>query len=451
MSVTGLVDQIARYRSPDGVLDGDGVPQPPTQEEFEQVIVAPGTEALLPAGIVYQAGWEPLGDGIARHARAAARALSGAGLPVSLRSLPITRMQLDGELDPAVIAEVDYLRKTSLDAARIAVRQVVIHNYRFLEAVIAPAGARMSGFQDELRVYRSTIVYTSWERSTVHPEIVEVLNRCGRTWVPCQMNKEVFERAGVKRVDLIPCPFDPNGSQVAAIGAPRGSESVPYGKRFYAIGKWEPRKNYHALLGAFLSEFSVTEHASLIIKTSEWGSWKDYPSVDQSLAWWLTVPEVRDNGWTAENVARKCRVVTKKVSDEKILSLHRDNNIYVTCSHGEAWDLPAFDAHAAGNRLVYTGWGGADDYARKTDVRILGGVVYEPVHSGYGWEADAEWAACPVEAIRSALGDAMPPVRRIQPPLARWSPARVGQAMSESIRALSSAAHDELSWVGGFG
>jgi len=456
--VAELVEQLASYRSPSSVLDGDGKPPEPTEAELAVPIVAPGTDALLPVGIVYQAGWEPLADGMARHARAASRALAHAGFPVSLRSLPITKMKLEGDIEPSVVAEIDHLRKTSIARAPVAIRQVVLHSHQFLEAVVSPLGSRWSGFQDELSVYRSTIVYTSWERSTVHPELVEVLNRCGRVWVPCQMNKRVFEAAGVKRVDVIPCPYDP-GVGASRLSAPRGSESVPGGKRFYAIGKWEPRKNYHALIGAFLSEFRQDERASLFVKTHEWGAWRDYPNVEQSLEWWLSVKEVADNGWTKENYSQKLRIATKKLSDEKLLELHRLNNIYVTCSHGEAWDLPAFDARAAGNRLVYTGYGGAEDYAGEEDMRIAlhqliaGKPDLEPVHSGYGWEPTAMWATCTIAEIRAALRLASPPRRRVHPPdlYRRFGFPTVGREMSESIARLSGTSHAELLEAGGFG
>jgi glycosyltransferase involved in cell wall biosynthesis len=462
-------EHLEHYRAPVSVLEGDAVSMAPTAEELEQPIVAPGRSALLPLGVVYQAGWEPAGDGLARHARACARALSRAGVAVSLTTLPVSRMMLEDEIDEGVLREVGYLRATSISRSPVAVRHIIIHSHQFLENVVVPKGARLSTFEDELKVYRSTIVYTSWERSTVHPEIVEVLNRCGRVWVPCRMNRHVFQDAGVKNVDVIPYAFDPDTSPVSRIPAPRGSESVPAGKRFYAIGKWEPRKNYDALIGAFLLGFTMKDQASLIIKTSDWGSWKDYPTVKESLDKWLSDPAVVANGWTPENRLKRLRIVTKKVTDQEISGLHRDNNIYVTCSHGEAWDLPAFDARVAGNRLVYKGWGGASDYASPKDHRIFHEVTEfcgrphlgvddpatsEPVHPGYGWEPGARWAICRVEDIREALRMAGPPETRVLPTAlcADYAPHKVGELMLKSISSvISDSDMQELLAQGSFG
>lgn len=434
------------YLSPSSILDGDGKPPEPTPAELAREIVAPGREALLPLGVIYQAPWQPAADGLARHARAAARALSRAGVAVALRSVPLNRMMLDDEIDPEVRRQMDYLRATSFSSSPVAIRQIILHNHHYAENVICPPGARMVDFEHELNVYRSTIVYTSWERSTVHPELVEVLNRCGRVWVPCRMNANVFKKAGVKRVDVIPCPFAPDMSPTAHIAAPRGSESVPSGKRFYAIGKWEPRKNYHALIGAFLLGFTRRDRASLFLKTSEWGSWKDYPTPGESIRSWLSDPAVISNGWTDANYAERLRIVTKKISDPQLAEVHRMNNVYVTCSHGEAWDLPAFDAKVAGNRLVFTGWGGAEDYAepRRGDVAISpSGLMLHPaldsVHAGYGWEPNATWCVNPtVPNIMAALRAAEPPTVRMQSPglYGEFGEHVVGRMMVKSIESI---------------
>jgi glycosyltransferase involved in cell wall biosynthesis len=455
VTLPGGFEGLERFRAPSSILEGDGKPPDPTEAELERALVAPGGDALLPAGIVYQAGYEQAGDGLARHARAQARALARAGVAVSLQSLPTSRMMLEDEIEESVRREVQHLRMTSVGSAPIAIRQIILHSHRYLENVVAPAGARLADFDNEMKVYRSTVVYTSWERSTVHPEVVEILNRCGRVWVPCNMNYNVFRNAGVRNVDVIPCPFDPETSLTAGVAAPRGKETAPSGKRFYAIGKWEPRKNYHALIGAFLSAFTMEDRASLFLKTHEWGAWKDYPSIGESVEHWLSDFLVRDNGWTRDNYGKRLRVVTKKLPDEKILAIHRDNNIYVTCSHGEAWDLPAFDARVAGNRLVYTGWGGAEDYAAAEDIRILveHGKVCEPVHPGYGWESGAEWARCPVADIMHALVEAEPPARRMLPPdLYRdFGSHAVGRRMLMSLNNVSAGTVEDLLVQGGFG
>jgi glycosyltransferase involved in cell wall biosynthesis len=449
-----LIEQLSRFQAPASILDGDGSAQAPTEEELARPVVAPGTDALLPCGIEFQTGWDVLEDGLARHGRAQAKALARTGLPVTLRRLNRPKFMMEDDVDATVRASVGYLRDTSIGSVSVAIRQLVVHHPTFLENTIAPAGARMSGFDNELRVYRATIVYTPWERTTVAPAIVEVLNRCAETWVQGEWCAEVFRAAGVERVYVIPVAYDPDTSAACQISAPRGSETVPEGKRFYAIGKWEPRKNYHALLGAFLLEFSPRERASLFIKTYEWGSWENYPTVDESIAQWLGDPAVQAKGWTRENFSKRVRVLSKKLPDEKITQLHRDNNIYVSCSHAEGWDLPAFDARCAGNRLVYTGWSGPAEFAGEADSRVwIGHVPMGSVHPGYGWEPDAKWAQCDIPSIRMTLREVEPPKRRIHPPefYRKYGLGPVGALMAKRIEERFPEAYEKLVAAGGFG
>jgi glycosyltransferase involved in cell wall biosynthesis len=452
-----LIEQLAGFRAPTGVLDGDGTGQAPTDAELERHVVAPGSDALLPCGIEYQAGWDILEDGLARHARAQVKALARTGLPVTLRRLQRPKYMMEDDVDPQIRATVGYLRDTSLGAVPIAIRQLVVHNASYLEQVIVPAGARWSGFADEIKVYESTIVYTPWERTTVSPEIANVLNRCAEVWVHGEWAVDIFRRAGVRKVYAIPAPYDPDTNLACRVSAPRGPETVPEGRRFYAIGKWEPRKNYHRLLTAFLLEFSPQERASLFIKTYEWGEWEGYPTVEESIRQLLAKGAVRAKGWTPGNFSKRVRVLSKKLPEEKIAHLHRDNNIYVSCSHAEGWDLPAFDARCAGNRMVYTGWSGPAGFAGADDVSICQtdtpNVSFEPVHPGYGWEKDALWAESPLLLIRAALRRAQPPKRRVHPAdfYAKYGLGPVGNMMAARIATRFPDAYKKLVEAGGFG
>ena len=445
-------NQLGAFRSPSSALEGDAV-SAPTEEELARPIVAPGSDALLPYAVEYQAPWDVLEDGLARHSREQVRALSKAGLPVVLRRLNRPKFVMEDEVSQSVTRAVGYLRDTSAGSIPVAIRQLVVHSASYLESVIAPAGARLSGFSNEMKVYQSTIVYTPWERTTVAPDVVAVLNRCAEVWVHGEWVVEIFKRAGVEDVYAIPAPYDPDTNPACQISAPRGSERVPDGKRFYAIGKWEPRKNYDALLGAFLLEFAPTEKASLFLKTHEWGAWENYPTVDESVSRWLLHPEVVAKGWNLETFGRRVRIVSKKLPEEQITKLHRDNNIYVSCSHAEGWDLPAFDARCAGNRLVYTGWGGPTDFAGEEDMKYHEEPLFCDVHPGYGWESGAQWADLPIIAIRRSLRHAAPPARRVHPPefYRKFGIATVGAMMAARIKERFPVAYEKLVKAGGFG
>jgi hypothetical protein len=248
----------------------------------------------------------------------------------------------------------------------------------------------------------------------------------------------------------MPYPYDP---ATCTIAAPRGTEDVPRDRRFYHIGKWEPRKNQHQLLGAFLIAFSPKARASLTIKTSGFGStWTGYPTVEESVKFWLADERVKAKGWTEASLDRLVRIIDKKISDDDIHKMHEMNNIYVSSGLGEAWDIPAFEAKLAGNRLVYVGYGGPEDYATEEDVGIP--HTMGPVHSQYDWEPEAQWAKVNTEDFAEALRQAKPPETRMTPPsyCQRFSYVAVGQKMHDAILSCLDHSVGRRLWkAGGFG
>lgn len=432
-----------------GILDDDGniLPAPtPTEAELKDAYSAPGRQALLPIGIAYHGPWKIYGDGMGRHCREQVRALAAAGMPVRLQSMSFQRL-LNDDLHPDV-RDVSYLESVSMKHTAFSIKQFIFHGLTQLREQICPSAMR--GAFDMLS--KHTIIYTSWERDRVFSEYIEELKGTAQLWVPCEANRKAFISSGLpeEKVRVMPYPFDPDKHTIAA---PRGSEGAPDGLRFYHIGKWEPRKNQHQLLGAFLLAFFPKDQASLFVKTSEYRSMiTGYPSPEESLEFWSTDPEVKARGWTPERINKRIRIVTRKVPEKDIREIHNRNNIYVSSGLGEAWDIPAFDAKLAGNRLVYVGFGGPEDYAQPEDVQVP--HKFGPVDKSYRWEPDAQWADVSIEDFAMALKRAKPPEIRVMPAQfhARFSRYAVGKRMREEILKLATpeAAH-QLVEAGGFG
>lgn len=413
-----LSEQLAPYSrpmySPYDPDTGEGLERPePTAAEILDEYAAPSRAATHAYGVVFRADHETEDDGMCRQARLHARALARY-FPVCLQSIG-HRVRHgsqsfsnagDDLLSPRVWQEVGELRHTTI-------RNVLVTVYHTLcsqatKGLLTPDYLRFDlGAAD--RVLARAIVYTPWERSVVSPEIIEVLKRCGQVWLQCERNRAVFVASGLpkEKTRLIPNAYDPSGAvpEIARIS------TVPPGKRFYSIGKWEPRKNQHGLVGAFLSTFRPKDSASLTIKTSHFGNWRDYPSPRDSVAHWLGKPQVKSAGWTAENVTSRLFILEGTLPEDRIVALHRMNNIYVSASHAEGWDYPAFDAKTAGNALVHVGFGGTEDYADESDVPLAWSGL-EPVHEGYGWEPGAQWAAYDIEELCRCLRYAKAPERR---------------------------------------
>lgn len=419
-----LAEQLAAYQAPASFLDGDAAHSQLEGPEH----AAPGHPALLPSGVIYTADWYQPHDGLHRHVRESMLALALVGVPV--RSHPVsTPAQL--MLDPDVAGALGWTRHVSMSSAMYSIRHGFF-SARSLHSTLITARRFLPPEKQDL-VLGSTIVYTSWERDRVGPEMVELLNDCREVWVPCEANRAAFSNSGVERVHVIACPYQPDAKGPCSYAMPRATGRVPPGRRFYHIGKWEPRKDQANILQAFLRAFTPDDDAHLTIKTSEWGQWEGYPSIGATKTLCALDGVIRGNGWTSTSLAERVRIITQRLPESSLLGLHGWGNIYVSASHGEGWDLPAFDARCAGNRLVHVGYGGSEDYAGPDDVTVEHRMG--PVHPEYRWEPGAQWAEYELDALVEALRSARPPEERIHPAdfYPRFSRFAVGMHMRNRL------------------
>lgn len=442
-----LSEQLGRFMegSPFAPYDpetGEGLSRgAPTDAELDDY-TAPGRPATYPLGVLYRADHETLEDGLCRQARIHARALAEAGVPLMLRSIgnkvrhgDMVLIAGDDVLLPQVLEQVKKLRGVTCSRIAVAIYQTVLSTPEDLVKLVLPGYVRIDpGYADH--VVGASVLYTPWERDRVDQRLVGVLNRLGQVWLQCADNVRAFVESGVDaaRVRTIPNAYDPE-SLVAKTAERR--PRPPSGRRFYHIGKWEPRKAQHDLIGAFLQAFGPSEHTSLLIKTSPFMSFKDYPTPTESIAHWLEQPAVRARGWSGASLGARLRVEDRLFTDEQMAQLHEINNIYVSSGYAEGWDYPAFDACSAGNRLVYVGYGGPADFALEDDVQLPWSLG--PVHPGYRWEGGAQWASYGIDDMVGALGRARPRAARRHPAdfPERFGAKAVGAMMRDAIYELS--------------
>ena len=377
------------------------------------------------AAVIYQGEYETLSDGTGVAVRAHACALSAAGIPVLLRSFSGQVITDEGAilprhstaLDPEVERQVGSLEHTSARTYFPVIRHAVIRNADHAKRIVMPQGAIGRTLEEQVslqqQVYASTIVYSVWEREAIDPGVVKVLSRCAQCWVPSSSNAEILIDSGVpaEKVHVVPHPFDPNDPLLKL----RRRRADPTWKRFYSIGRWEPRKGYARLIEAFLREFTPHDNARLTIKYTG-GEWPGYPTPEATLATLAARSEVIGNGWTPGGIRERVSLIGGRFPRAAIHELHYRNNLYVSSSHGEAWGLGAFESQLAGNGLVYLPSGGVEDFAPPRSTVILENG-FEPVPPSYGWEPGAEWWALRVEDLMSAL-------RRAQPALSHDIPER---------------------------
>jgi glycosyltransferase involved in cell wall biosynthesis len=360
--------------------------------------------------VLYEGAWQSLADGFSEHVRRCAVALQASGVPLHLRSLIPHRLGgVPSDDEQLLLDRMKYLTDAQVASYAVQIHQVTANASTF-DALSRPhaASERISLPADAHKALRQRvkrkILYSVWERSDLIDGEEELLERFGEVWCACEENARMLTAAGVPHVRVVPIPHAPDDPMLELQGQRRIRGPV----RFYTIGKWEPRKNHHQLVGAFLREFRPGE-AELWVKTRPFGpTFRDgsYPgSIDASFTIWLEDPEVKAKGWTLDVVNRWVRPIKEIITQEKIIQLHRTCDIYVTASHGEGFDMPAYDSKLAGNLMVYTPSGGPQDFAGPED-EMVGSCRLERCHPFYGWMG-CHWLAVDIDQLQLAMRRAL--------------------------------------------
>ncbi len=424
---------------PEGL--GEAPPDEQRARHVAQNYFTPSERAKHPLGVLYQGEFETAADGTARAVRLHARALAATGIPLLLRSISGV-VVTDGVAEPVFLAgmpaeveaEVGHLLNTDIASFRPVIKHVVIRSADHLRQLLVPRGAVPKNQNDTAQqlamrdvLYGNSIVYSVWERDRIDAAIIKHLARVKQCWVPCNQNAQLLIKSGVPegRVHVVPHPYDEQDKSFD-VHRRRIPAMFKGQRRFYSIGRWEPRKNFAQLTEAFMVAHLESD-ATLTIKYSGNGNWPGYPTVDQVRA-----------RTTALGFGERIKLIGGTIDRSQILRLHFENNIYVSASHGEAWALPAFDAKLAGNRLVYVPWGGVCDFATDDDMPVP--HTMGAADASYRWEHGAQWATCTDFDLAEALHRVSVPEKYELPAKfeGRFGMHAVGQKMRILVEAATS-------------
>lgn len=346
----------------------------------------------MTVAVLFETLWHSRSDGWSIASRQYARCMHEAGLRVGIHSW-IGALE---DPEPEVLEEVRHLVRPDVRAGRdLYVFSCTLYGWWALQySVTALRKAR-----------RPRAFYTMFERQGIEPAAVEPLNDLEGVWVPCSFNRDVLAAAGVKNVTYVPYPHFDDDPHLALPPPSRDP------RRFYWIGRWEPRKASHNLVRAFLAAFKPGE-ATLTLKLGPvpWPEERGYPPPEEIIR-----DEVGRSGrWTLAAALDDVRVVRGRLPPDELVRLHAEHDVYVSASRGEGIDLPGYCAKLAGRRIVTTDSGGPRDFLTETDVLVpqTGEVPADPY---YRWGEDAALAdydlAALVAAMQVARADTRPPER----------------------------------------
>lgn len=207
---------------------------------------------------------------------------------------------------------------------------------------------------------RRNIGSTVWETDAPPPRWAELMNLVDRVLVPSDFSREVFRNAGVDRpIDVIPHIRRPDAPPppAARVDELRERLGIPRGHLvFYTIEAWTARKTPWRSIAAYLAAFTAPDPVAMVVKTGVAGP--------RSAAAVVNTPTRQLVEELSSSSADPPRVVLldRELPTSQIDLLHRLGDCYLSLTHGEGWGLSPFDAAAAGNPVVITGWGGQLSY-----------------------------------------------------------------------------------------
>jgi hypothetical protein len=337
-------------------------------------------------------------DGWSIASRAYARAMQLGGLDVLLRDWQRLNAQgLDEEVLNELLPAFTGKHPLSVLTTEQQLSSVALHVFS-----CALLSADKLGVLDAMagnRKDQAQAFYCVFERRHIELEIVDKLNRLAGVWVQCRMNERVLKEAGVQNVTLIPYPLfldDPH------LALEKPDREV---RRFYNIGRFEPRKAPDNIIRAFMRAFSPGE-AELTLKVSP------IPHVATYATPWSVVDEElvgNEMGWTSENVWESIKVIDGRLTREEMIELHDWGDVYVSASRGEGLELGAWAAKLAGRRLIVTASGGPEDFLDPEVDICIPATRLVPADVSYPWGEGATYIDydidCLVDAMREVRGD----------------------------------------------
>lgn len=209
------------------------------------------------------------------------------------------------------------------------------------------------------------IAYTTWETFAAPQAVCEALSPFDQVWTPSAASLVAFDTPNAPneilrgRVKVLPHCFDEE-----TLSARRAATRMDGPFRFYWIGAWTARKNPTGLIRAFAHAFTPADDVQLVLHSAALRP--------EALATALAATGLPETEMPKIGVSANYR------PDDWMWNMHGCGDCFVTVSHGEAWNLPAFDAMLGGRMVIAPEGQGSDDFLLDTSAQLVKGEGYSP-------------------------------------------------------------------------
>lgn len=359
---------------------------PPAVTAHATVAALPNTEpsgsisrkqAIRRSGVYFRA---PLygGSGYAEECWTAALALEEAGIP--LQVTPVGEQCDKRKLIPEESAKrLKALERESID-------QPSSISYQAFPAHALDLNLRG----------RTSVARTMFETDSVPPIFRDRCNAMDEVWVPSRFNMRTFTAGGVDPAKL---RLVPGGIDAKRFHPGEEPLNLPQKRsfNFLSVFDWSSRKNYRALLSAYLSEFTADDDVALILKAYQLISTSaDIPS---EIAWVIE----REHGLSLER-APAIIVLNGFMAQEAMVRLYAAANCFVLPTRGEGYGRPFLEAMACGVPVIATDWGGQSDFLNQSNSYLIPSKLVDvPIDTELSLNTGQRWAEPDLERLRALM------------------------------------------------
>ena len=207
--------------------------------------------------------------------------------------------------------------------------------------------------------FKKNIAYFAGETNTIKfcSNWLPSIQMKDEVWVPCMKGYSALKSDGIENVKLVPHTFDTSiygQSQELSFNG-----IIKDNFKFYYVGDINDRKNLDNIIRCFHVAFSPSEPVDLILKVGS-------PAGEQA-----TMQIVNDKSQKIKqelkmyndlSCYKKENIISRNLSRKELIQLHLICDCYLSPSHGEAWNIPAFEAMAFGNTPICSDDGGPSDF-----------------------------------------------------------------------------------------
>ena len=200
------------------------------------------------------------------------------------------------------------------------------------------------------------IGYVAWETNQIPPEWVYLCNQMSELWVPSDWNVNIFRNNGVSiPITKIPHVIQvPDLKTVSPLPCPGDDPSIYW---FYAISQWTTRKNFYALLVAYLTEFTSDDPVVLSLKTYRMNTSNQEADIIKN-----EIKHVKRELHLPRDKYPKILFFKRLMSGSEMDQLHSRGDCFVLPCRGEGFGIPFAEAMSFGNPTIGPNYGGSAEF-----------------------------------------------------------------------------------------